>query len=217
MHDDMLSVNLIEQVTATIAQYQYLIAVTTPLTIGEVTLHAFGVLYGSGKTTIYPFLVGVISIITFETAVYAVTQALKRTGVLSNRVTSRPFFKKLDAVLKTYERQFQHHIYFLIVAMKIAPMTKGLVFLLALRSNMSTWSFFIRDTVVTVIWTLFLFVPGYFVGRDILTREAGLEISNTILYAVALFVAIVLFGKHIQRGLTYLMQKIVQRLDQSKR
>ena len=213
----MLSTESLEHLIALIAEHQYLIAIITPLTVGEINMHAFGILYGSGEISVYPFFVGVAAIIAFETIIYAGTQALKRTGIITDSIKEKRFFKKLDTLLMRYDRQFHHHMYFFLIAMKTLPMTKIIIFLFALRYDMPVRVFVLKDTVVTVLWTTFLFIPGWFVGRELLTQETGLGITQVIIYALFLIAVFVIFGRRLQTGFDALLRRIVRRLESRER
>lgn len=205
----------LSHITDFIVNNQYIIAIITPLTVGEVNMHALGILFGAGTIPIYPFLVSIVSILVIEIGIYTGTQLLKRRVTVAPSIREKPFLKKLDAVLVKYDQQFHNHQYLLFIAMKMMPMTKIIIFLFALRYRIPIRDFMIKDTVVTVLWSLLLFFPGWFVGRELLTQEAGLSIVKVGLYVLAIIILIVLFGKPLQQVFDTLLKKVARHLQKN--
>ena len=206
-----------ESLLQIVAEWQYVIAVLAPLSIGEPAIHVFGVLYGAGEIAIFPFLIALGGSIITETLVYVFAGYLERHHDLSNRARRTPFLVRAARVFINYERQFRGHLLLLLFVMKVVPLTKFAVFLFALRYKLSFWGFLVRNTIVTTIWGLFIFIPGWLVGKEFLSQASGMRFVNFILYFLLLIISLALFGRHFERFFVFLAKKVMRFFEERKK
>ena len=198
-------------------KYQYIISILTPLLTGEISLHIFGILNGSGDISLLPFGISVVSILVFDTVVYATAQILRRYSDTLERIKRMKVLAKFQRMFQKCEEKYNRYPALLLFAIKIMPMTKFTIFFYALCSRVSIVRFVLQNIVVTSIWAVIMFLPGWFVGKEFLTQEAGRKVSSLTLYFLILVVAFIIFSEQINKLMITVVNKIVVTLDRMKK
>ena len=196
-----------------VQEYQYLISILTPLLIGEISIHIFGVLNGSGDISLLPFIISVISTVVFDVAVYYIAQMLKRSGNTAEKIRKIKILSGLERIFRKCEKRYDKYPILLLAAIKIMPMTKFTLLFFALCSKISAARFVFNSVIVNAIWAVVVFLPGWFVGKEFLTQDAGREVSNVILYFLLLMILLILFNEQIDRMTISVINKITAILD----
>ena len=189
-----------DDVVHLVHDYQYLIAAISPFLFGEAVIHLFGILIGSGDLPWSLLLITVCAIVFYETAVYAIVRLLVRRCALRERIERVPVLSHIDAVFKTYQARYRRNPYVLLFVIKTVPLTKFTVIFYALRYEMPVLVFMLRDIGLTALWVLVMFTPGFLVGKEFLTEEAGRNLSEFILLFFLVIVLMMIIGKYLERA-----------------
>ena len=180
-------------------EHQFLISVLLPFFAGELSIHLFGILNGSGDISLMPVVIAVISVILFDAVIYGTVRVLQRYDRLMYRFRTISFFAKLEDFFKKHEERYRANQLLLHIAVKLMPMTKITLIFFALYQKMSMIRFIIQDALITVVWVAIIFLPGWLVGKEFLTEEVGRRLGVFIIYFILLIVLMLLFGGKIDR------------------
>ena len=200
-----------------INEHQYLIAVLTPLLTGEVSIHIFGILSGSGDISLLTTVIAVASIIVFDTIIYAAVKVAKKRSSTLERIRKIKLFTKIEKLFQKYEERYNKHPIVLLFAIKLMPMTKITVIFFSLCQKASIIRFVLWDIIITTIWATVIFLPGWFVGKEFLTQEAGNRLSNFALYLLLIMAAIILFGDWVDKVIMRITNNIANTLDRTQK
>lgn len=200
-----------------IQEYQYLISVLTPLLIGEISIHVFGILNGSGDISLLPFIISLISTIVFDVIIYYTVQVMKHRGNTIEKIKSIKILSRFEEMFRKCEDRYSKYPALLLFAIKIMPMTKLIMVFFAICSKMSVIRFTFHSIIVNIVWAMIVFLPGWFVGREFLTQGTGRKISSFTLYILLLIILLVLFGKQIDRAAISVINKITSALDRAQK
>ena len=217
---DFLSLLTFQDISSFIQQYQYFVAVLTPLVFGEVAIYLFGVFIGAGDASPLAVFVAFVSIIFYEALVLIGVQFLRRHDMFPKswvqKTASFPLIAKLERAFTAYEEKYRAFPLFLLFALKTMPFTKVTIFFFTIRYPMPLLQFIIKDCIVTVIWASFIFVPGLLVGKGILTETEGQSIGTFFLFLVLFLIITMILGKYIERFVHRIMEKIMQLKNRNK-
>lgn len=197
-------------------EHQYLISVLTPLVTGEISIHIFGILNGSGDISLLPSIVTLVSMLVFDMIIYFTVRALNRHGKAAEKIRKIKILKKFEKIFQKCEERYSNYPGLLLFAIKVMPMTKLTMPFYTLYSKTSTARFILQDIIITFIWAVIVFLPGWLVGKEFLTQEAGRKVSSFILYFLILVMLVTLFSNQIDRVILAVINKIKRKLDQSR-
>lgn len=183
---------------------------------GDFAIHMFGVLYGSGDISIMPIVIAIAVIFFFDILVYSTVRALKRSNITLRYIRNIQLFTKIESFFKKNEERYRRSPTLLLAAVKIMPVSKLTLIFFALSQKMSLTQFIVRDSVITVVWFIVLFTPGWLVGRGFLAQEAGIQTSNFIIYFAIVIVLTLLLSKKIDHALMRLIDQIASMFGKNK-
>lgn len=206
-----------ESLVSLVQEHQYAISILTPLLTGEIILHVFGILNGSGDISLFPFAISIVSIIVFDAVMYVTIKVLRQRYDLRAKIAKVKILTKFEKIFLKCEERYSNYPVLLLFAIKLVPMTKVTILFFSLWCRMSVVRFVLQDIIVTVIWALIIFLPGWFVGKEVLSREAGRNITSFIIYFLLLVVLVTLFGKYLDELLLKATSKIGEIFDKIKR
>ena len=206
-----------EETILFIQQHQYLIAALTPFLVGELTLHGFGILNGSGDVSIMPFLISLGSVIIFDTLTFYVVRLLQKRYNVREKMRKVAIFRKFETVFQKCEARYSRSPVLLLLAVKLVPMTKITIIFFSLWGRMSLKQFLLWDVIISVVYSVILFVPGWFVGKELLSQTAGRNVASVILYLLIVVVLTVLFGDKIEQLMLKLGGKIARMFNRKKK
>ena len=193
-------------------EHQLLISVLLPFFAGELSIHLFGILNGSGDISLMPAIIAVISVLFFDVVIYGTVRALQRYDRLMHRFRAISFFAKLERFFKKHEERYSTNQVLLHIAVKLMPMTKVTLIFFALCQKMSMIRFIIQDALITMVWVTIIFLPGWLVGKEFLTEEMGRRLGVFIIYFILLIVLMFLFGGKIDRFIMRVITKIAEKM-----
>ena len=194
-------------------EHQYLVSVLVPFFTGEFSVHIFGMLYGSGDISLLPAVIAAVSMVVFDTIIYSVVQILKRRNSTFERFRRIAVFAKVEKLFRKCENRYSKHPLLLLIAIKLMPMTKVTIIFFSMCQRLSIVRFIVQDTIITAVWVCIVFLPGWFVGKEFLTQEAGRRVSVFIIYFLLLVVVMLLFGERIDRAIMSVVNKFAKMLD----
>ena len=195
---------------AVVQEHELLASIVIQFFGGDVAIHMFGVLYGSGDISIVPIVVALAVIFLFDVIVYCTVRVVKNSESILKRARDIHFFIKIETFFKKHEKRYHTSPTLLLTAIKMMPLSKFTLIFFALSQKMSTTQFIIRNSIISIIWFIILFVPGWLVGRGLLAQEAGIQASNFIIYFSLLLIIVLLFSKKID-------QTVVRGIDRMAR
>lgn len=201
---------------ALLQEHELLASVLIQFFGGDLAIHMFGVLYGSGEISILPIVIALSVIFVFDILVYHIVRTLKRSEAILKHARNIRFFKKVETFFKKHEERYNKSPTLLLIAIKLLPLTKLTLIFFALSQKMSTVQFILRNSAISVIWFAVLFVPGWLVGRGLLAQEAGIQASNFIIYFSLLIIIVILFNKKIDQILMQGIDKIASAFGKNK-
>ena len=205
-----------EGLVTLLQEHQMLVSVLVPFFAGELSIHLFGILYGSGDISLMPAIIAMVSILFFDVVIYSVVRTVMRSKSIINYFQKKQFFAKCEKFFKDNEKKYRKNQTLLLIAVKLMPMTKVTLIFFALSQKMSLLRFIVRDAIITVVWVALIFSSGWLVGKELVTAETGRQLSNFILYFILLIVLLLLFGKQIDRLIMRAVDKIASMMDNSK-
>lgn len=214
----LLSGVTFEEAIVVIQQYQYLGAILTPLFFGELSFHIFGILNGSGDISLIPFVISLVSVVVFDTVLYSVMRVLKsRYHNFEEVLRKIKIMARFEKVFKKCEERYSKSPALLLTAVKLLPMTKVTILFFSLWTKISFRRFIMWDVVISVVWGVAVFAPGWFVGKELLSQEAGRNVVSFFVYFLALLVVFVLFGDYIDKLVLSITEKIAGKLGVRKK
>ena len=193
-------------------EHQLFISVLLPFFAGELSIHLFGILNGSGDISLVPVMIAVTSVLFFDVLIYGTVRALQRYDRLMDRFRAIPFFARLEQFFKKHEERYSTNQLLLHIAVKLMPLTKVTLIFFALYQKMSMLRFIIQDALITVVWVTIIFFPGWLVGKEFLTEEAGRRLGVFIIYFILLIVLMLLFGGKIDNLIMRVVTKISEKM-----
>ncbi len=193
-------------------EHQFLISVLLPFFAGELSIHLFGILNGSGDISLAPALIAVASVLFFDVLIYGAVRVLQRHDRLMYRFRTISFFAKLERFFKKHEERYSANQLLLHIAVKLMPMTKVTLIFFAFYQKMSMLRFIIQDALITVVWVTIIFLPGWLVGKEFLTEEVGRRLGVFIIYFILLIVLMLLFGGKIDSFIMRVVTKISEKM-----
>ena len=205
-----------EDLILLVQEHQYIIAVLTPLLMGEISIHVFGILNGSGDISLVPTMIAFVGIIVFDTIIYVGVKMLRRRGDALGLVRRVKLFVKFEVLFRKCEERYSKHPMVLLFAIKLMPMTKFTIIFFSLCQKVSVARFVLWDIIITSAWAVVIFLPGWFVGKEFLTQEAGRRVGSFVIYFLLLVVVMTFFGDWIDRLIMRVVAKVVGVLDNGK-
>ena len=193
-------------------EHQFLISVLLPFFAGEFTVHLLGILNGSGDISLVPAFIAAASILFFDILIYGTVRVLQRYDRLMDRFRAISFFTKLEDFFKKHEERYSANQTLLLIAVKLMPMTKVTLIFFALYQKMSMARFIIQDALITAAWVTIIFLPGWLVGKEFLTEEAGRRLGVFVIYFLLLIVLMLLFGGKIDRFIMRIVVKVSKKM-----
>lgn len=193
-------------------EHQFIISVLLPFLAGEFTVHLLGILNGSGDISLVPAFIAAASILFFDILIYGTVRMLQRYDRLMDRFRSLSFFAKLEDFFKKHEERYSANQTLLLIAVKLMPMTKVTLIFFALYQKMSMARFIIQDALITAAWVTIIFLPGWLVGKEFLTEEAGRRLGVFVIYFLLLIVLMLLFGGKIDRFIMRTVVKVAKKM-----
>ena len=197
-------------------EHQLIASTLTPFFAGEYSIHLFGILNGSGDISLTPAIIATGSIIFFDILIYSTVRIVQKNKDVAGRMRKVKFFAKIETLFKKHQERYGKNPTLLLIAVKLMPMTKVTLIFFALYQKMSLLRFIIRDILISIIWVAIIFLPGWLVGKELLTEEVGRQVSTFIIYALLLIVLIFLFGDKINRCIMRIVAKIAGMVDKKK-
>ena len=191
-----------------VQDYQYLIAVFTPIFVGELGIYLFGMLFGSGDITILPVVALFLSIITYDILVFLSVRCIRYYGLFQteHRITALPIIQRIARIFALCEKRYHSFPLFFLFVLKTAPFTKVTIFFFAFRYRVSLIQFVIWDMVVTLLWGACIFVPGILIGRGLLV-ESESRTAGIFILTIALFIIVsLILGPYIERTLFHFIR-----------
>ena len=207
---------LFEKFIVLLREHELLASVLIQFFGGDVAIHMFGVLNGSGEISIMPIVIALVVIFFFDIVIYCTVQMLRQSSVVSKYFRSVRFFTKIERFFKRNEERYNTSPTLLLVAIKLMPLSKLTIIFFALSQRMSTLQFIVRGSVISLVWFVLLFIPGWLVGRGFLAQEAGIQANNFILYFSLLIIAVLLFSKKIDKLLMQGIDLVAHRFGKKK-
>ena len=183
---------------------------------GDLAIHMFGVLNGSGDISFTPIVIALAVIFFFDIVIYCTVQALKQSGTTSKYLRNIRFLTKIERFFKRNEERYNTSPTLLLIAIKLMPLSKLTLIFFALSQKISTLQFIVRGSIISIVWFILLFIPGWLVGKGLLSQETGIQTSNFILYFALVVIALILFGKKIDHILMRGVDKIANKLHKNK-
>ena len=184
-----------------VQHHQYIVAFLAPLTIGEVALFFFGVLFGAGTLSFIPLFVGLGVIVFYDICILLFARWLKTTQYAKTMYTSFPFFKKTNALVDRYVAEYATQPLLMLFLLKVLPLTKVTIFFYSMKYSLPLRTFILRDVIATSMWASIIFVPGILVGKEFFSYESG----QTISMLIGLFIIFLIFMNFLER---YIVQNI---------
>ena len=183
---------------------------------GDIAIHMFGVLNGSGDISFTPIVIALVVILFFDIVIYFAVQILKQSTITLKYLNKIQFFTKFEKFFKRNEKRYNTSPTVLLTALKLMPLSKITLIFFAVSQKMSTLQFIVRDSIISVMWFTILFIPGWLVGRGFLTQETGIQASNFIVYFSLVIVIMIVFGKKIDRILMIGIDRIATAFGKNK-
>ncbi|MCY4577206.1 MAG: hypothetical protein OXB96_02110 [Candidatus Kaiserbacteria bacterium] len=191
-------------------EHQILTSALIPFFAGEYSIHLFGMLYGSGAISLMPTVIAAGSILLFDFVIYGTVRVLQRYTNISTRLRNISFFAKIETFFKKSQGRYGKNPVLLFIAIKLMPMTKvSLIFFTLYRKVSVAW-FIVWDVIISVIWVVIIFLPGWFVGKEFLTQEAGQRVTGIVVYFLLLVVLLTLFGDAVDKLVMRALAKIAR-------
>ena len=205
-----------DQFVVLVQEYQYIIAILTPLVTGEFSIHVFGILNGSGDLSFVPTVLAMVGIVVFDTMIYAGVKVLRQWEGVTERIKKMPVIAQFGKLFQKCEERYKNHPMLLLIAVKVVPMTKITLIFFSLFQKVSLARFVLYDILVTILWCTVIYIPGWLVGKELLTLEAGRQISSIILYILIIIILTLLFGDWVEKILLRMVNKVANALDRNK-
>ncbi len=168
---------------------------------GDLAIHTFGVLNGSGNISIAPIVIAMAVILFFDILIYCTVRVLKQSNTVVKYFRGIRFFAKVEMFFKKNEKRYNKSPTVLLIAIKLMPVSKLTLIFFAISQKMPIVQFIVRDSIISVAWFIILFIPGWLAGRGLLTQEAGIQASNFIVYFSLVIILGMLFSKKIDKVL----------------
>ena len=206
-----------EGLAVLLREHQLFVSVIVPFFAGEFSVHLFGILYGLGDISLWPAVIATASMVFFDVVIYATMRMLQRSDKVLNRVNKVRFFTKIRLFFEKHQKKYGNNPILLFILVKLMPMTKVTLIFYAFWQKMSLVRFVIQDAIITAIWVSIIFLPGWLVGKEVLTEEAGRRVSVFIIYFLVLIVLLLLFGNKIDTLLMRAIDSVARAVNNHRR
>ena len=184
---------------------------------GDVAIHMFGVLYGSGDISAISIVTALTIMLFFDTFTFYTVRKLKQSNVVLKSIKDIQFLANIETFFKKHERRHNTSPTLLLIAIKLMPLSKITVIFFALSQKMSTTKFTIQNSIISAVWFAMVFVPGWLIGRGFLAQEAGIQASSFIGYFTLIIILVLLFNKKIDQVLMWGIDRISSVFGKNKR
>ena len=148
--------------------------------------------------------------------VYGGVKILKRNDRIIQYIKKIRIIAQFEKLFQKCEKRYSNSPMLLLFAIKIMPMTKITLIFFSLCQRLSIAKFILQDIIITLIWCFIVFLPGWLVGKELLTQEVGRRLSSFVLYLLLVIAIMVLFGDWIDRTIMRGIKKIADIFERRK-